>query len=436
MLGTILFGLQGPLLGDAAAAVGTIITILVLVFFAAVMVIKTLLYVCQPSEVLIFAGRSRVTGDGRVAGYRIIRGGRALRVPLFETVDRMDLTNMIIEVTVRNAYSKGGIPLAVQGVANIKVPGNEPLLNNCLERFLGKPRPEIMKIARETLEGNLRGVLATLTPEQVNEDKESFAGQLAAEAEQDFNRLGLVLDTLKIQNVSDDVGYLDAIGRAISAKIRRDAKVAEAETKAQAAEQKWVNTMNGELAKLDAEIEISHRQNDTRLADARSKREAMIAHELATVRELQAKAEAEVEMQTARIEQVRLQLRADVIQPADAARREAEEVARGNAAKIIEQGEATARVLEDIASKYRGAGDAGRDILLMQKLVPLLKSVSSSMGDLKVDRLTVLGGGSAGGDGERLASKIMRTSEEVKAATGIDLPDALRSRLGPKPSGA
>ena len=81
-----------------------------------------------------------------------------MRVPLLESVDQMDLTNMIIEVTVRNAYSKGGIPLSVQGIANIKVPGEQPLLNNTLERFLGKSREEIMKIARETLEGNLRGV--------------------------------------------------------------------------------------------------------------------------------------------------------------------------------------------------------------------------------------------------------------------------------------
>ena len=123
--------------------------------------------------------------------------------------DRIELTNMIIEVAVTNAYSKGGIPLTVNGVANIKIPGELPLLHNALERFLGRTRQEIMQVARETLEGNLRGVLATLTPEQVNQDKEAFALKLTEEAEHDLNRMGLVLDTLKIQNVSDDVGYLD-----------------------------------------------------------------------------------------------------------------------------------------------------------------------------------------------------------------------------------
>lgn len=410
----------------AFAALGAI---LVVAFVTVLLVIKRVLYVCQPSEVLIFSGRSRDAGKNRMAGYRIIRGGRGIRVPLFETVDRMDLTNMIIEVRVQNAYSKGGIPLSVQGVANIKVPGEEPLLNNCLERFLGKSRDEIMKIARETLEGNLRGVLAGLTPEQVNKDKEEFAAKLAEEAEQDLSRLGLVMDTLKIQNVSDDVGYLDAIGRQISAQIRRSAQIAEAEARAEAAEQKWRNTMNGELSKLDADIEISRKENDRRVADARTRREALIAQQLGEVQALVAQAKAEVDTQEARIEQVRLQLDADVLQPAEAARREAEENAKGEAAKIVEQGSATAKVLGDIAKRYNTSGSAGRDILLMQKLVPLMAKMAQSMGELKVDRLTVLGKGGSN-EGDDVAGKLVNYSEQIKAATGIDVPALVKGKLG------
>jgi len=125
-------------------------------------IISRIIYICPPNEVLIFSGGQRKLpapdDENRTVGYRIVQGGRGIRIPLIEVVDRMDLTNMIIEVTVKNAYSKGGIPLSVAGIANIKVPGEEPLLNNTLERFLGKSRDEIMKIARETLEGNLRGV--------------------------------------------------------------------------------------------------------------------------------------------------------------------------------------------------------------------------------------------------------------------------------------
>lgn len=398
--------------------------------FTIVLVVKNLLYVCQPNEVLVFSGRARDSAQGLV-GYRVIKGGRAIRVPLFETVDRMDLTNMIIDITVKNAYSKGGIPLTVQGVANIKVPGELPLLHNALERFLGRTREEIMQIARETLEGNLRGVLATLTPEQVNRDKEAFATKLTDEAGHDLNRIGLVLDTLKIQNVSDEVGYLDAMGRMRSAQVRRNAQIAEAQAQGQAAVVKWQNYMTGELAKLEAQIAIARKDNERRIADATTRREAVIAEQIAAVQALKAQASAEVQMQEARIEQVRLQLRADVIQPAEARKDAAVAQAKADAVRIVEQGKATAKVLTDLAQTYRQGGSSSRDVLLMQKLVPILNQLTSTIGELRVDRLTVIGGSGDGPGGTgNLGRSLLTANEQVKAAMGIDVAGVLRDRLG------
>jgi flotillin len=406
--------------------------ILMLAAGSLLLLIKNIIYVCTPSEVLVFSGwRSSRTADGRVVGYRYIKGGRTLRVPLFERVDRLDLTNMVIEIVVRNAYSKGGIPLTIQAVANVKIPGEEPLIHASLERFLGKSRQEVMQVARETLEGNLRGVLATLTPEQVNQDKEAFALTLTEEAENDLTNIGIVLDTLKIQNVTDDVGYLDSIGRTRSAEIRRRAKVAEAMAKAEAAEQKWRNTQAAELSKLDAQIQVAMKDNDRRIADATTKREAMIAEQRAEVQALIAQSRAEVEMQAARIEQTKLRLQADVIEPAEAFRAQADQNAKANAAQTVEQGRATAEVLSNLAATYRDSGGTGRDVLLMQKLVPMLQKVSGTIGQLKVDKLTVIGS-SSGGGGD-LASALVRTNEQVKAATGVDVP-ALLTGSGSTPA--
>lgn len=404
--------------------------ILALALVALVLVIKNILHVCHPNEVLVFSGRSRRSG-GRTVGYRIIKGGRTLRVPLLETVDRIDLTNMVIDLKVENAYSKGGIPLTVLGVANVKIPGEEPLIHASLERFLGKSRSQIMQVARETLEGNLRGVLAILTPEQVNQDKEAFARQLTEEAEQDLTNIGLVLDTLKIQNVTDDVGYLDSIGRMRSADIRRRALVAEAQAKAESEEQKWRNTREGELAKIEAEIEVAKKDNERRIADARTRREAMIAEAQAEIMAAISQARAEIDMQKARIEQLRRQLQADVIEPADAERQRAEQEAKAAAVEIVEQGRATAEVLRNLAATYRGSGTSGRDVLLMQKLVPLLRSVSSTIGELHVDKLTVIGKYGAA-NGSDLATTLVRTNEQIKAATGVDLPALLKERMGAK----
>ena len=404
----------------------------VLFVFVVLALVRNMLYVCPPNEVLILSGATTsVSPDGRKVHYRIIKGGRAFRVPLLETVDSMDLTNMTIDLRVKGAYSKGGIPLQVHGVANIKVPGEEPLIHNTLERFLGKSRAEIMDVARETLEGNLRGVLSSLTPEQVNTDKEAFAGRLTEEAEHDLSNLGLVLDTLKIQNVTDEVGYLDSIGRMRSAEVRRNAQIAEAKAKAETAEQKWQNTKTAELSKLVAQIQVSMADNQRRIADAQTKRSAMISEQEAEVFAMISQTQAEIGMQDARIEQVKLQLQADLIQPAEASRAQAEQNAKGDAAKIIEQGRATATVLKNLSATYRASGTSGRDVLLMQKLIPMLGQILGSASQLKINRLTVIGQSHGNGGGNSLASTLVSTSEQIKAATGIDVPQAIRERLAP-----
>ena len=135
----------------------------------------------------------------------------------------------------------------------MKVAGEQPVLDNAIERFLGVGRDKIMAVAKETLEGNLRGVLATLTPEEVNEDKIKFAQSLLDEAEDDLRRLGLELDTLKIQDVSDDVGYLDSIGRRQSAEVQKRALIAEARSRAEARHPVGVQPPgDGDVSQLDA----------------------------------------------------------------------------------------------------------------------------------------------------------------------------------------
>ncbi len=208
------------------AGVGFITVVVALLVL--VIILRRMVYICPPNAVLIFSGGHHKLADGRTIGYRVVQGGRGIRIPLVEVVDRMDLTNMMIELKVGGAYSKGGIPLNVQGVANVKVSSKNDQLANAIERLLGMNRDQIMSIARETLEGNLRGVLSTLTPEEVNTDREKFAGELLHEADHDLARLGLELDTLKIQHVSDDKGYLSSIGRRQTAELFKRSRIAEA----------------------------------------------------------------------------------------------------------------------------------------------------------------------------------------------------------------
>jgi flotillin len=356
-----------------------------------------------------------------------------VKLPLVEHVDRLDLTNMAIGVAVHGAFSHGGIPLNVEGVANLKIPGEQPILGNAIERFLGKRREEIMAIAKETLEGNLRGVLATLTPEEVNENKLKFAQQLIVEADHDLNRLGLVLDTLKILNVSDDVGYLDSIGRIKSAEIRRDAIVAEASSQADSVVRDASNVQETELVKIAAAIRTLDAETKRRVADAQTQRAALEAEERGKVAAAVVEAQSEIEVQKARIEQVKQQLEADILAPAEAKRQADINQARGRAAKIIEEGKATAEVLSQITRAWKQAGPSARDVFLMQKLPTLVEMLTQTVQSVKVDKITVL----SVGQGDGLASKVIGTSEQLKAALGVDLVGALKGRLsGAHPAGA
>ena len=396
----------------------------VVLFFLAVSV-KQLLSVSTPNEALIFSGSTRMV-EGRRVGFRFVRGGRSLRRPLVERVDVLDLSMFTVMVHVTGAFSKGGIPLTVQGVANVKLPGEEPLLSNAVERFLGRNREEIYHIAKETLEGNLRGVLASLTPEQVNEDKQRFAQTLLEEAEHDMSRIGLVLDTLKIQNVTDEVNYLSSIGRIRGASLNQEQAIAETEAQADAAVQQASNWAKSEVAKIDADLEIARQEMQKRIADAQSRREALISEARGQVAASIATVRAEIERQGARALQEKRRLDADVIQPAIARQRAAEETARGEAAVIVERGRAEAESLLKLIEAFRKGGAGAREVLALQNLLPLLGRVSGAEHGLTVDKLTVL---PAEANGSALARTAIGATEQIKAATGIDL-GAIVKRVG------
>jgi len=402
------------------------LAVLLLAILAIILVVNRLIYICAPNEVLIFSGAQRQVG-GRSVGYRLVQGGRGLRIPLIERVDRMDLTNMIIDLRVVGAYSKGGIPLNVEGVANLKIAGSEPVIGNAIERFLGKSREEVMKVARETLEGNLRGVVATLTPEEVSRDRVKFAQELLTEADKDLQSLGLELDTLKIQNVSDDKGYLNSLGRRQSAELVTRSRIAEAENRAMSAERSAANLETQEIARLEAEIAMARADAKKRILDAQTKKTAMVAEQRSYVTAAVAKASAEVDVQRARLEQVRLKLQADEVKPAEADKQRMVEAARGKAAQIIENGRATAAALRQMAETWRRSGESARQILVAQKLSGLVGQLMSTVSAVPIDKVTVIDRELTEG-GNNLAIKAAVASEQLKHTLGVDVPGLL-SRL-------
>ncbi len=401
------------------------------IIFAVIITVKALIVICLPNEMVVITGRRRAMGDGREVGYRVLRGGRTLRIPLIERVSRLDLRTIPIEVSVRNAYSMGGIPLVVNGIANVKVSGTDPISHNAVERLLDKPFGEVMQIAKDTLEGNLRGVLATLTPEEVNEDRLKFAQRLIEEADEDLKRLGLELDTLKIQNVTDEVNYLDSIGRQKTAEILKLARVAEALRSAEAEQTEASSRQAAQVAALQADFRIAEESNRLRVRRAELEAEASAREAEAAVAGEKARVVAEQTLQQERVALEARRLEADVMLPAKAEQEASEARARGVAASIAEDGKARLYVLEQTIKLYQSAGSEAERIFVLNMLPDIIRDISSSVGEMQIDKVTVFdsGNGASGvaNAAGQMPNAIIQLTKQIEAATGVNILSRLQA---------
>ncbi len=416
--------------------------LVVFVVIALIMIVSSLIVICPPNQVAVITGKDRTLSDGRTVGYRIVKGGRTLRIPLIEKVSWMDLNTIPLEVSVTNAYSKGAIPLNVQGIANVKVSSKEGLLENAAERFLHVPNANIGQIAKETLEANLRGVLATLTPEEVNEDRLKFAQQLIDEADDDIKTLGLELDVMKIQNVTDDNQYLDSVGRRLTADVVKQARVAEAERMAESEQAEAAARERAQIAAAQADKNIVEEQNQLRVRTAELDAVARAKEEEAKVAGDIARATAQQELEQQRIELERRRLEADVVQPARANLEAKQLQAQAEAAKIIEDGKAQVDVFRRLTEQYQLAGDDGQRIFVLNMLPDLVDKIVSTVNNVSIDRVAVVDGGAGnnGGGGipalmAQLPGAVVSLSEQIEAATGVDILKSMRDDSAPPAAG-
>lgn len=403
---------------------GVLVVVAVIIIAA---IISSLVVVVPPNRVAVFSG----SGGGSRQGYKVVVGGRKVRRPIIEKVDWMDLSTIAIDVSVSNAYCKGTIPLNVQGVANVKISSKEGILDNAIERFLGRPIEAVAKIAKETLEANLRGVLATLTPEEVNEDRLKFATTLIDEADDDMRTLGLELDVLKIQNVTDEVGYLESVGRRQTAQVLKEARVSEAAQRAEAEEQEAESRRRAEMAGLQADEAIIVQRNELRMRTADLEAEAVVKEQQASVAGEKARAIAEQELEQARIELQKRRLEADVITPARARKEASELEAKGNAASIIEDGSAQIEVFNRLVTQYKAAGVDAERIFVLNMLPDLVAKIVDTVNNVSIDKVSVIdGGGNGSNQGipgllAQLPASVIKITEQIENATGVNILSGL-----------
>ena len=330
-----------------------------------------------PNEVLVVSGRKhRYTdpdGTVRTRGFRIVKGGGTFVVPVLEKVDILSLELLTIDVQTPEVYTSKGVPVRVDGVAQIKVKGDDVSIGTAAEQFLSKGVDDIKNIAMQTLEGHLRAILGTMTVEEIYQNRDAFASKVQEVAAGDMANMGLQIVSFTIRDIRDSQGYLDALGKPRIAQVKRDAVIAQAEADRDSMIRSAQATQAGQEAKFVADTKIAEAQRDYQsnvaqyqAAVNQKKAEADLAYDLQKFKTGQlVKAEEvqvqiiekqkQIELQQQEILRRQRELEATVQRPADAERYRVETLA--NAKKFQLETEAAGA-----ASAAKATGFASADV--------------------------------------------------------------------------
>lgn len=418
------------LLFAQAGSAGTAVIIgfgVLLALAALIALVAKFTVVGNPSELLVISGR-RTDED---TGYRTLIGGRTVVIPILEKVALLSLRNMQVGLEVK-AQSGGGkmIPINVNGVANVKVSSDPNIRGNAIERFLGQPQEEMERVARETLEGGLRAVIGKMTPEEIVEDRDKFVATVMNEVTDDFRKLGMVIDSVNIQNVHDDDQYLESIARKASADVRASARQFEAQRKADADIKEAESEALARKAKAERDAEarsaeaLGHQKSESaRLAAEKSIAEANNALRIRQAELSREAAMKEADAQNAAAQAEEARLTATQVKQANADRDTAKAKAEGAAATILEEGKARAAAIECIGAAIQRSPEA-LNVMLAEMLPGVVQELTKTISNVQMGRVTVIDGG----DGHAIASAALGRARmlseslaSIESVLGIDL---------------
>ena len=253
-----------PLLAQFAGGYGLIA--LVVVAIVTTIFVFTIVWASRytkvgPNEVLIVSGRTKRVldpdGTERSRGFRIVKGGGTFVIPVIEKVDILSLELLTIDVQTPEVYTSKGVPVKVDGVAQIKVKGDDISIATAAEQFLSKDTAAIMNIAMQTMEGHLRAILGTMTVEEIYQNRDAFAGKVQEVAAGDMANMGLQIVSFTIRDIRNTQGYLDALGKPRIAQVKRDAQIAQAEADRDSMIRSAQAAQAGQEAKFAADSKIA-----------------------------------------------------------------------------------------------------------------------------------------------------------------------------------
>jgi len=437
-----------------------------------------------PNQVLIVYGkkhtiRDAVTGERETRGFHIVKGGGAVVWPIIETFQTLSLELLTLDITTPAVYTVQGVPLLVEGVAQIKVKGDDTSIVTAAEQFLGKTQIQIGDIALHTLEGHLRAIIGTMNVEDIVTNWDQFAQRVQEVSSADLANMGLQIVSFVVKDIKDTQGYLEAWGRPRIAMVKRDATIAEAEMQRDATVRSAAAIQVGQSAKYEADTKVAEADRDYKLKVAeynasvqQRTAESDLSYDLQKFKTQQLVRQEEVQVQVIeKQKQIEVQeqeilrrekeLAATVQKPAEAERAKIQQLAEAEQYRLqttaTGQAEATRSVgiAEADANKARGLAEAAvteakgiaealamskkadawqqyNEAAILQIVVENLPNLARAVAEplSKTEKIVVIGGGSDGSAGaskvtQDVVNVVAQLPPMIQALTGVDLQKLL-----------
>jgi len=435
-----------------------------------------------PDEALIVFGRRKLLGKkvrtkaGEIEGFRIIRGGGTFVWPAWEQYEVLSLRMMTLEIDMPHVYTVQGIPINVKAVAQVKVQGDVDHIRSAAEGFLGMPVDMIQATIKETVAGHLRGIVGTLTVEELYRDQRRFQEKVREEAHVDLEGMGFEFRSFVFRAIQDDQGYLNALGqpkiqealknaRIATAIADRDAKIEEEQARQQK-EQKRIGVdteiaeadkaLSLKVASIKKEVDVADAQavkagemelkvQDIRIADQEVERQKLELNasirEQADAKKYEAERLADAKKYTveqeAAAERKRREEAAKALQAEGIAKAEAESVQRrqigiAEAEAIQAKGEAEAEARRKLAEALKLYNEAGLSIEALKVLPEIAAAVAEPLA--RAGETTIISHGGNPGDGTgaaRLTDDVIQVLTQLgpvmKQLSGVDLDNLLQN---------
>lgn len=439
-----------------------VIIISIIVAFVMMVAIINRYRRCPSDKILVVYGTTGNRGSAKC-----VHGGGTFVWPIIQDYAYLSLTPISIDANLTNALSRQNIRVDVPCRFTVGISTEPECMNNAAERLLGQTAGQIQELARDILFGQLRLVIATMSIEELNSDRDKFLDAISSNVEVELKKIGLRLINVNVTDINDESGYIEALGQEAAAKAINEAKVRVAEQekfgeigKADAVRETRVRTAeaNAEAVKGEnaARVAIANSDAERREAEAEAQRKATAAEKVAQAKALEEAYSAEKMAETARAERERATQAANVLVSQEIEKKrkiieaeaEAEKIrvnAQGEADAVYAKMEAEARGLFEILNRQASGygkmveaaeGDATKAymLLLLEKLPELIKIQVEAVKGINIDHVTVWDGGTSA-DGKNstagFVSGLMKSVpplNELFEQAGLALPEYLAKK--------